>query len=75
MEKCEETFPTYILHEKAGHNSSPSAMGLFFLNALRDADHFKVGWKALFVKFLVTHNGSSLIFFFSEPELPTLIET
>lgn len=51
-------------------------MGLFFLNALHDADHFKGGWKAVFVKFLVTHHGSSLIFFFfSEPELPTLIET
>lgn len=63
MEKRKETFSTYILHEK-GHNSSPSAMGLFFLNALHDADHFKGGWKAVFVKFLVTHHGSSLIFFF-----------
>lgn len=50
-------------------------MGLFFLNALHDAYHFKGGWKALFVKFLVTHHGSSLIIFFPEPELPTLIET
>lgn len=39
-------------------------MGLFFLNVLHDADHFKGGWKALFVKFLVTHHGSSLLFFF-----------
>lgn len=55
MEKHKETFSTYILHEKAGHNSSPSAMGLLFLNVLHDTDHFKRGWKALFVKFLVTH--------------------
>lgn len=64
MEKRKGTFSTCILHEKTGHNSSPSAMGLFFLNALHDADHFKGGWKAVFVKFLVTHHGSSLIFFF-----------
>jgi len=64
MENRKEIFSTYILHEKAGHNSSPSVMGLFFLNALHDADHFKGGWKALFVKFLVMHHGSSLTFFF-----------
>lgn len=75
MQKCKETFSVYILHEQAGHNSTPSAMGLFFLNALHNADHFKGGWKALFVKFLVTHHGSSLFYFFSEPELPALIET
>lgn len=51
-------------------------MGLFCLNALHDADHFKGGWKALLVKFLVTHHGSSFFFYyFSEPVLPTLIET
>lgn len=75
IEKHKGTFSIYILHEKTGHKSSSPAIGLFFLNALHDIDHFKEGWKALFVKFLVTHHGSSLIFFFSEPDLPTLIET
>lgn len=66
MEKRKETFSIYILHEKPGLKSSPSAIGLFFLNALHDTDHFKGGWKALFVKFLVTHHGSSLIFFLNQ---------
>lgn len=64
IKKYKETFSIYILHEKPGLKSSSSAIGLFFLNALHDTDHFKGGWKALFVKFLVTHHGSSLIFFF-----------
>lgn len=61
-EKCKETFSACIFHRKAGHNSHPSAMGLFCLNALHDTDHFKGGWKALLVKFLVTHHGSSFFF-------------
>lgn len=63
IEKHMKTFSISILHEKPGHKSSSSAVGLLFLNALHDTDHFKGGWKALFVKFLVTHHGSSLIFF------------
>lgn len=64
IKKYKETFSIYILHEKPGLKSSSSAIGLFFLNALHDTYHFKGGWKALFVKFLVTHHGSSLNFFF-----------